>query len=143
MNAAIKEIVDECDPVLLHGYTSAQGDYGTRKVLADYTNARFATALNAECFYLTCGAAASLTIILNALLNAGDEVITFAPFFPEYRIFIENVHNIRHFYAFVVDELPVRFVRNQIDGVTVFFRILFKQFRKPYNLLFGVYDAAR
>lgn len=90
VNAAIKEIVDECDPVLLHGYTSAQGDYGTRKVLADYTNARFATALNAECFYLTCGAAASLTIILNALLNAGDEVITFAPFFPEYRIFIEN-----------------------------------------------------
>ena len=76
--------------MLLHGYTSAQGDYGTRKVLADYTNARFATALNAECFYLTCGAAASLTIILNALLNAGDEVITFAPFFPEYKIFIEN-----------------------------------------------------
>lgn len=90
VNAAIKEIVDAYDPVLLHGYTSAQGDFETRKELADYTNARFATALNADCFYLTCGAAASLTITLNALLNEGDEVITFAPFFPEYRIFTEN-----------------------------------------------------
>lgn len=90
VNAAIKEIVDAYDPVLLHGYTSAQGDFETRKTLADYTNARFATALNADCFYLTCGAAASLTITLNALLNEGDEVITFAPFFPEYRIFTEN-----------------------------------------------------
>lgn len=90
VNAAIKEIVDTYDPVFLHGYTSAQGDFETRKVLADYTNARFATALNADCFYLTCGAAASLTITLNALLNEGDEVITFAPFFPEYRIFTEN-----------------------------------------------------
>lgn len=90
VNAAIKEIVDTYDPVLLHGYTSAQGDFETRKTLADYTNARFATALNADCFYLTCGAAASLTITLNALLNEGDEVITFAPFFPEYRIFTEN-----------------------------------------------------
>ncbi len=90
VNAAIKEIVDTCDPVSLHGYTSAQGDYETRKVLADYTNARFGTKLNADCFYITCGAAASLTIVLNALLNEGDEVITFAPFFPEYRVFAEH-----------------------------------------------------
>jgi len=90
VSAAIKEIVDTCDPVLLHGYTSAQGDYSVRKTLADYTNSRFGTKLNADCFYMTCGAAASLTITLNALLNAGDEVITFAPFFPEYRVFTEN-----------------------------------------------------
>lgn len=90
VNAAIKEIVDTCDPVILHGYTSAQGDYETRKTLADYTNARFGTQLNADCFYLTCGAAASLTIVLNALLNDGDEVITFAPFFPEYKVFTEK-----------------------------------------------------
>lgn len=90
VNAAIKEIIDTYDPVTLHGYTSAQGDFETRKTLADYTNARFGTELNADCFYLTCGAAASLTIVLNALLNAGDEVITFAPFFPEYRVFAEH-----------------------------------------------------
>ena len=90
VNAAIKEIVDTCDPVILHGYTSAQGDYETRKVLADYTNERFGTSLNADCFYLTCGAAGSLTIALNALLNEGDEVITFAPYFPEYKVFVEH-----------------------------------------------------
>lgn len=87
---AIKQIVDGYDPVLLHGYTSAQGDFGTRKVLADYTNERFNTNLTADCFYMTCGAAASLTICLNALINGGDEVLTFAPFFPEYRVFVEN-----------------------------------------------------
>ena len=90
VNAAIKEIVDTYDPVFLHGYTSAQGDFETRKVLADYTNARFGTKLNADCFYITCGAAASLTIVLNALLNEGDEVITFAPYFPEYKVFTEH-----------------------------------------------------
>lgn len=85
----LENILREYDPVQLHGYTSAQGDYEVRKVLADYTNSRFDTELNADCFYLTCGAAASLTIILNALLNKGDEVITFAPYFPEYKVFTE------------------------------------------------------
>ncbi len=87
---ALKEIISACDPVTLHGYTSAQGDYGVRKTLADYTNARFGTSLDADCFYMTCGAAASLTITLNALLNDGDEVICPAPFFPEYRVFTEH-----------------------------------------------------
>lgn len=90
VTAALKEIIETCAPVTLHGYTSAQGDFEVRKTLADYTNARFKTELNADCFYLTCGASASLTIVLNALLNAGDEVITFTPYFPEYRIFVEN-----------------------------------------------------
>lgn len=87
---ALISVLENTYPVDLHGYTSAQGDPETRKVLADYTNSRFGTALTAECFYLTCGAAASLTITLGALLNAGDEVITVAPFFPEYRVFTEH-----------------------------------------------------
>lgn len=90
VGAAIKELVDKTDPVALHGYTSAQGDYSVRKTLADYTNSRFKTRLDADCFYMTCGAAASLTITLSALLNDGDEVLTFAPFFPEYRVFTEQ-----------------------------------------------------
>lgn len=61
-----------------------------RKTLADYINSRFGTGLNADCLYLTCGAAASLTIVLNAILNEGDEIITPAPFFPEYRVFTQN-----------------------------------------------------
>ena len=87
---ALNEIINTYDPVFLHGYTSAQGDYSVRETLANYTNKRFSTNLNADCFYLTCGAAASLSISLNALLNDGDEVIIFAPFFPEYKVFIES-----------------------------------------------------
>lgn len=86
----LKEIIDEKDSVQVHGYTSAQGNFGVRQKIAEYTNARFNTALTADCIYMTCGAAASLTIILNALVNAGDEVLTLAPFFPEYRIFSEH-----------------------------------------------------
>ncbi len=81
------KLVGEGDPVFLHGYTSAQGDYSVRKAVADDINARFSVGLDADCIYMTCGAAASLTITLNALVNDGDEVITFAPFFPEYSVF--------------------------------------------------------
>ena len=90
VKGALIEILNTYDPVLLHGYTSAQGDYSVRKTLADYINSRFGTGLNADCLYLTCGAAASLTIVLNAILNEGDEIITPAPFFPEYRVFTQN-----------------------------------------------------
>lgn len=90
VKAALHELIDTVDPVVLHGYTSAQGDFGVRKTLAEYTNSRFNTSLDADCFYMTCGAAASLSISLNALLNDGDDVITFSPFFPEYRVFTEN-----------------------------------------------------
>lgn len=80
-------LVTEEDPVFLHGYTSAQGDYSVRKTLSDDINRRFGTQLTADCLYMTCGAAASLCITLNAFINQGDEVITFAPFFPEYSVF--------------------------------------------------------
>lgn len=90
VGAALKEILQTYDPVTLHGYTSAQGDFSVRKTVADYVNARFKTSLSADCVYMTCGAAASLAITLNALLNAGDEVITFAPYFPEYKVFTEH-----------------------------------------------------
>lgn len=90
VNNALIEILNTYDPVLLHGYTSAQGDFSVRKTLSDYINSRFSTKLDADCLYMTCGAAASLTIVLNALLNDGDEVITFSPYFPEYRIFTEH-----------------------------------------------------
>ena len=87
---ALIDLIENCDPVELHSYTSAQGDYSVRKSVADNLNSRFKVNLNADCIYMTCGASASLTITLNALLNEGDEVIIFAPFFPEYKVFIEN-----------------------------------------------------
>ncbi len=87
---AVEELIREGDPVLLHGYTSAQGDAGLRQAIADYVNGQHGTALTADNFYITVGAAASLSITLKALAEEGDEFITFAPFFPEYRVFVEN-----------------------------------------------------
>lgn len=87
---AIIDLVNNLNPVLLHGYTSAQGDYDVRNAIADNLNDRYNLALSADDFYMTCGAAASLTISLKALINPGDETIVFAPFFTEYRVFIES-----------------------------------------------------
>lgn len=90
VNETAIKLLQEMDPVLLHGYTSAQGDAVVRKQIADNLNKRFATAFRPENLYMTVGAAASLCCCLNGLCNPGDEVIVFAPFFPEYRVFIEG-----------------------------------------------------
>ena len=87
---AICDLVKNENPVLLHGYTSAQGDLGTREAIANDINARFGTSLTPNSIYMTCGAAASLTISLRAIINSGEECVVFAPFFTEYRVFIEN-----------------------------------------------------
>lgn len=87
---ALVDILTHGDPVAVHGYTSAQGDASVRVAVADYINVNFSVGIGADNIYMTCGAAASLCIILNALLNEGDEVITIAPYFPEYKVFTEH-----------------------------------------------------
>ena len=77
------------DNTVLHGYTSAQGDAEVRKAVADNINARFGAGVSPDFIYMTCGAAASLTITLNALYEDGDEFILLAPFFPEYSVFVK------------------------------------------------------
>lgn len=89
VNETIMELLKSEDPVLLHGYTSAQGDLGVRKTVADHINEKFGTELSPDSIYMTVGAAASLTICINALTIPGDEFILFTPFFPEYRVFVE------------------------------------------------------
>ena len=86
----IKNLVENTDPVALHGYTSAVGDNEVRKAIADNINNEFNAGINPNLIYMTCGAAASLTISLNAIVNEGDEIIVLAPFFPEYKVFIEK-----------------------------------------------------
>ena len=86
---AIK-ILSEMDPVLLHGYTSAQGDAGVRAMLADSVNRRFHTSYTADNFYMSVGAAAALCCCFHGLCNRGDEVVIFAPYFPEYTVFAEG-----------------------------------------------------
>lgn len=87
---AIKELISTDNQTLLHGYTSAQGDLNVRTTVANSINKRFNLNLTPNNIYMTCGAAASLSICLKATLNQGDECIVFAPFFTEYRVFVEN-----------------------------------------------------
>lgn len=83
-------LLKEEDATALHGYTSAQGDAGVRAAIADYIRKTHGVECDADYIYMTCGAAASLTITLSALCNVGDEVITFAPYFTEYKVFAET-----------------------------------------------------
>ena len=88
VNETLIKLLKEGDPVQLHGYTSAAGDMGTRKAIADFTNAKYGASIAPELMYMTCGAAAALCSCLNAIIsNPDDEVIAFAPFFPEYTVF--------------------------------------------------------
>ena len=90
VNEALIKLLTEEDSVKLHGYTSAAGDVSVRTAIADYINKNYGTSFTANNFYLTVGAAAALTITIKALANENDEFIVFAPFFPEYRVFIET-----------------------------------------------------
>lgn len=86
----IAELLREEPPASLHGYTSAQGDQEVRAAIAADINQRYGTDFSAGQFYMTCGAAASLKIILTALCTEGDEFVAITPFFPEYRVFVET-----------------------------------------------------
>ena len=87
--AAVRLLTTE-PSVALHGYTSAQGDLSVRCAVAESIKSRFGTDITPNHIYMTCGAAASLTITLKALLCEGEECVLFAPFFTEYRVFVEN-----------------------------------------------------
>ena len=92
VNDTIRNLLSERDSVILHGYTSAQGDAEVRTAIADNIRTRFGVNISRDLIYMTCGAAASLSICLRALIeeDTRDECIVFAPFFTEYRVFIEN-----------------------------------------------------
>ena len=87
---AVHKLVDAIDPIKLHGYTPAQGDGQARGALADDLNRRFGTNYTADNFYLTAGAAGALCCALSAQSCPGDTFITFAPYFPEYKVFVES-----------------------------------------------------
>ena len=75
----------------LHGYTPAPGLPAAREAVARSLCRRFgAGTASAGDVYLTCGAAASLSIVFHAIVNPGDEVMVIAPYFPEYRVWIET-----------------------------------------------------
>lgn len=88
---AILDILDECEPMEIHGYTVAPGDPGVRTALSKSINNRFNINISEKNLFLTAGAAAAITVTFKALCEEGDEFVAFAPFFPEYRCFVESV----------------------------------------------------
>lgn len=88
VNDTVAELL-KGDSVALHGYTPAAGLPPLRALISEKLNARYGLNTTAGNIYVTCGAAAGLAIALRALLLPGEEVITSAPFFPEYRVFTE------------------------------------------------------
>ncbi|MBQ8041655.1 MAG: pyridoxal phosphate-dependent aminotransferase [Lachnospiraceae bacterium] len=88
---AIIEILESEDPVVLHGYTNSNAGYPeVREAVAQSLNERFGTAFSAKNIVMTVGAAGGLNVALKILLNPGDEVIVFAPYFGEYRSYTAN-----------------------------------------------------
>lgn len=87
---AILDILEEEPSGLVHGYMSNAGFEDVRQAIAESLNRRFGTAFEAKNLIMTVGAASGLNITLKALLNPGDEVITFAPYFVEYGAYVRN-----------------------------------------------------
>ena len=94
-------LLEETEASLLHGYTSAPGDMAVRKAVSEYMNETYNIGCEPTDFYMTAGAAASLTITLRSVCREGSQVIVFTPYFPEYKVFIENAGG-------VTVEVPVR-----------------------------------
>ena len=92
--AAVKEaalqVLNEEDPLMVHGYMSNSGYEDVREAIAASLNRRFGTGYDAGNLVMTVGAAGGMNVIFKTLLNPGDEVIAFAPYFGEYRAYVSN-----------------------------------------------------
>ena len=86
----ICEIVSEEDSLNLHGYMSNSGYEDVRKTIANSINKKYELNIDEQSIVMTCGAAGGLNIIFKSILEEGDEVIVFAPFFGEYSNYIKN-----------------------------------------------------
>jgi len=87
---AILQVLNEESPMQLHGYMNNSGFEEVREKIAQSLNERFGTEFGSENILMTVGAAGGLNVIFKVLLNPEDEVITFAPFFGEYRNYVQN-----------------------------------------------------
>lgn len=91
---AIIDILNEEDPVEVHGYMTNDGYLSVRTAIAKHLNTLHGTSFHANNILMTVGAAGGLNVALKTLLNPGDEVLTFAPFFGEYRSYVSNYDGI-------------------------------------------------
>lgn len=84
VNEAVREILADTNPLLVHGYTSAVGDLEARAAISRDLNERYGASTVPEDFFLGCGAAPELTAVFRALAVPGGELLVQAPYFPEY-----------------------------------------------------------
>ena len=89
LKTKIIELLEE-DPLVLHGYMENSGFVDVRAAIADNLNRRFGTEFAAKNIIMTVGAAGGLNIVFKTILDPGDEVIVFAPFFGEYKSYVAN-----------------------------------------------------
>ena len=101
----------EDDPVVLHGYMNNSGYEEVREKISNFLNKTYGTNFRKENILMTVGAAGGLNVILKTLLNPGDEVIVFAPYFGEYRSYAAN-------YGGVLVEVPPNTTDFQPDLVS-------------------------
>lgn len=87
---AIAEIISEESSNLVHGYMSNSGYPDVRAKIATFISKKHNVKVNENNIVMTCGAAGGLNIILKTILNPGDEVITFTPYFGEYKNYTNN-----------------------------------------------------
>ena len=91
VNQAIRDILDEEDPLLVHGYNQSNSGYeDVRATVAEHLNRLHGTSFTAENIIMTVGAASGLNVALKTLLDPGDEVLAFAPYFVEYGNYAKN-----------------------------------------------------
>lgn len=90
VNEAIHAVLNEMDSLAVHGYTSAPGDLGLRQAVAADLNERYDAGVRPQDLFVGCGAAPELVSVIRALAVENAEFIAVAPFFPEYRPFVES-----------------------------------------------------
>lgn len=90
VNETIIKLLNTVDSIEIHGYTASAGSMAARNAAAKHESKRAGYEIGGDCVYMTCGAAASLTVSIKAMVCPGDKVVVLAPFFPEYKVFIEN-----------------------------------------------------
>ena len=117
VNQVLKEIIDTKDPLVLHGYSESHGIYEVREAVAASLKRRFGIAYTADHIFMASGAAAAIAHATRAVTKPGDEMITFAPYFPEYNPYIREAG---------VD-LKI------VPADTVGFQINFEEFEKLLN----------
>ncbi len=90
VDQAIRDILSDTNSLDIHGYTPAIGDLATRQAIADDLNRRYNAGVRAEDLFMGCGAAPELVAVFRALAVPGSEILAVAPYFPEYKPFVEG-----------------------------------------------------